>query len=209
MTPLAFGAQLTPRLGAAQLARLRELAETATRSAATSLGAMIDARTSIAAVNVRRVTFAEAQGLMGDPEQPVAAAYLVFEGGLAGQIALVLQRQAALRLVDMLMFQEAGTATEFDDLAASALGEVGNQTGSAFLNTLADSLGLQVRISPPAVVVDMAAAVLNSVVAQASAVSDEIVALDTPFAIEDEETEALFLVIPDPGSLELMAGGLA
>ena len=78
-----------------------------------------------------------------------------------------------------------------------------------FLNALADAMGLTVMISPPAVLVDMAAAVLNTIVAQASMESDEVIAIRTSFAIRGQALAGHFLVLPDAASLRTMAGGLA
>lgn len=196
------------RLSTGQLQRLLSLVSSATSNAGQSLAAMIDQPVTIQALNVRELSFAAAQTLVGDPAEPVVGIYLIFEGGLAGQIALVFDLPTAYRLVDMLMLQEAGTTTALDELSQSALGEVGNQTGSAFLNSLADAMGVQARISPPAVLMDMAAAILNSVVAQVSAQSEKVIMLDTSFTIGQLQASGSLVVIPDQSSLEALVGGL-
>ena len=191
------------------LVRLGDLAALGTDRAAEGLSGMIDQPVTIHTTGVKQVTFAEAQFLAGDPQDTVAAIYLEFEGGLTGNIVLIFDIPSALKLVDLLMMQEAGTTTEIDEMAMSALGEVGNQAGSAFLNALADALGVTAMISPPAVLVDMAAAVLNTIVAQASMVSEEVIAIRTSFSISGNKLAGVFLVLPDSASLRTMAGGLA
>lgn len=191
------------------LGRLGDLAALGTDRAAEGLSGMVDQPVLIDTTGVRQVTFAEAQYLAGDPEDIVAVVYLEFEGGLSGNIVLAFDVPSALILVDLLMMQEPGTSSEIDEMGVSALGEVGNQAGSAFLNALADAMGLTVMISPPAVLVDMAGAVLNTIVAQASMESDEVIAIRTSFSMSGEDLAGFFLVIPDQSSLGTMAGGLA
>jgi chemotaxis protein CheC len=191
------------------LGRLGTLAELGTARAAEGLSGMIDQPVSIGTMGIEQVKFAEAQFLAGDPQDTVAAIYLEFEGGLNGIIVLVFDIPAATTLVDLLMMQEVGTTTEIDEMGISALGEVGNQGGSAFLNALADAMGLSAMISPPAVLLDMAAAVLNTVVTHASMTSEEVIAIRTSFSISGNELSGYFLVLPDSASLQTMAGGLA
>lgn len=191
------------------LGRLKELAELGTMRAAEGLSGMVDQPVQIDTTGVQQGSFSEAQYLAGDPQETVAAVYLEFEGGLNGNIVLAFDVPSALILVDLLMMQEPGTSVEIDEMAGSALGEVGNQAGSAFLNALADAMGLTVMISQPAVLVDMAAAVLNTIVAQASMESDEVIAIRTSFSIRGEALSGFFLVLPDAASLRTMAEGLA
>ena len=191
------------------LGRLKDLAALGTERAAEGLSGMVDQPVLIETMGVEQVTLAEAQDLAGNPQDTVAAVYLEFEGDLNGNIVLVFDVPSALVLVDLLMLQEPGTSTEIDDMAISALGEVGNQAGSAFLNALADAMGLTVMISPPAVLIDMAAAVLNTIVAQASMESDEVIAIRTSFSVSGQALTGFFLVLPDAASLRVMAGGLA
>ena len=191
------------------LGRLKELAELGTMRAAEGLSGMVDQPVQIDTTGVQQGSFSEAQYLAGDPQETVAAVYLEFEGGLNGNIVLAFDVPSALILVDLLMMQEPGTSVEIDEMAGSALGEVGNQAGSAFLNALADAMGLTVMISQPAVLVDMAAAVLNTIVAQASMESDEVIAIRTSFSIRGKALSGFFLVLPDAASLRTMAEGLA
>ena len=62
-----------------------------------------------------------------------------------------------------------------------------------------------IRISTPAVVIDMAAAVLNSIVAEISMQSNRVIMVDTEFKIGGTEAPGMFFFIPDSESLDEMS----
>ena len=196
------------KLSDSQLSRLKGLASNATTNAAATLEAMIGHSVTIDTFEVAELEIDAAQAMLGNPEDPIAGIYLIFDGDITGHMVLTFGLETALRLVDMLMLEELGTTTEIDELSRSALGEVGNQTGSAFLNSVADTLHKDIRISPPAVIIDMAAAVLNSVVAQVSIDSDTVFMVDTAFKIGGTKAPGMFFFIPDSASLDEMSGVL-
>lgn len=117
----------------------------------------------------------------GGPEALVVGIYLGIEGDLSGHLMLLFAAESAAKVVDMLMEQPEGSTQEIDELALSALGEAGNVTGSAYLNTLANRTGLKIIPSAPAVVMDMAGAILQSVVAELYLFGNEVLVVGTEF----------------------------
>jgi len=104
-------------------------------------------------------------------------------------------------LVDMVMSQEEGTTSTLGAMERSALGEVGNLTGTFFLNALAEVTRMNIQPSPPAVMVDMGAAVLDVPLAALAASADEALVIKTIFLDDLRRIEAAFLVMPDMESL--------
>jgi chemotaxis protein CheC len=109
---------------------------------------------------------------------------------------LVLDPKIAYAFVDLLMEQPPDTTQSLGEMEQSALGEMGNIIGSHFLNALADATGLALKPSPPAVMTDMAGALLDIVAADIMLTQDEAFVAETTFHAPDREISGLFFVVP-------------
>jgi chemotaxis protein CheC len=139
--------------------------------------------------------------LIGGAEALTVGVYLRVTGDASGHMVLVYKPQAAYELLDMLLGLAPGTTQEMDEMAESALGEMGNIMGSFFLNSLADSTGMSFFPSPPAVMMDMAGAILNVALAEIMMETDEACIVEAIFGTSDQQVSGTFLVMP---SLELL-----
>ncbi len=132
------------------------------------------------------------------PEAETVGIYLLIEGDLEGQSLLIFGLTDALYLVDMLMGEEPGTTQEMDDVAQSAMAEIGNISLASFLNVLSDRTGHSILPSPPAVIIDMAASILAAVAANtAEFAADQLIILDTVFKDAGRVIQTKFWVIPN------------
>lgn len=143
--------------------------------------------------------------IAGGPEKVVVAVYLGIEGDLNGHLMLLFTQQSGLRVVDMLMEMAPGTTDQLDDLAVSALAELGNICGSSFLNALSDRTGLTIVPTTPVVVVDMAGAILESVVTELYLNGDEVLVVETGF---NGEIPGHYLLMPDQDSMARLVASL-
>ncbi|MFO7275274.1 MAG: chemotaxis protein CheC [Bacillota bacterium] len=137
-------------------------------------------------------------GVAGGPEQVVTAVYVGIQGELQGHVILLFQPEAARAMVDLLLGSPAGTCRELDELGRSALAEVGNICGSAFINAIADHSGLEVRPTPPVLVEDMAGAILQTVAADLLLTGDEVLVVATGF---NGAVPGHFLLMPNTESM--------
>ncbi|MCX7912286.1 MAG: chemotaxis protein CheC [Dehalococcoidales bacterium] len=136
--------------------------------------------------------------LCGGPDTLIIAIYLEISGKTTGQMILVYEPAVAFELVDMLLGQPAGSTQELTELEMSTLGEVGNIMGSFFLNYISDATGIRLLPSPPAVMMDMAGAILDAAVARLMEFGDEVYIIKTVFGSSDRQVSGTFLVVPDP-----------
>jgi chemotaxis protein CheC len=144
-------------------------------------------------------------GIAGGPEQVVVTVYLGIEGDLNGHLMLLFTEESGLRVVDMLMEQPAGTSKALDEIGVSALAETGNVCGSSFLNALSDRTGLKIVPTTPVVLVDMAGAILESVVTELYLNGDEVLVVETGF---NGEIPGHFLLMPDQDSMARLVAAL-
>ncbi len=170
------------------------------------LSGLMGQQIAIEVPNVRIGTKADACDAVGGEESLVLGAYLTISGDITGHVMLLFPERRALECVDLMCGQPAGTTTEPDELAESAIGELGNIVGSAFVNALADDLNLILHPSPPAILHDMAIALVQTVYAEVLSQGGDVVMMDAVFEDEKGRTAGLLIVAPDPVSIERLQG---
>jgi len=186
----------------------QEILEAAILHVAQNLSMMTGRKITIEDPSLEVIPFSEIIEKGGSPEAETVGVYLLIEGDLSGQSLLVFGIQDALYLVDMMMGDEPGTATEMDDLAQSAMAEIGNVSLASFLNVLSDKVGKSTVPSPPAVIIDMAASIMQTVMMNSIMYSTEyLIILNSVFKDEGRVIQASFWVLPNPENsiLEILA----
>jgi len=166
------------------------------------LSGLMGQQISIHVPNVRIGTKADACDAVGGEESLVLGAYLSISGDITGHVMLLFPVARALQCVDLMCGQSPGTTVEPDDLAQSAVGELSNIVGSAFVNALADDLNLILHPSPPTIIHDMAIALVQSVYAEVLSQGGDVVMMDAVFEDEKGRTAGILIVAPDPTSIE-------
>ena len=194
---------------------LKEVLRNAVQRAADGLSEMLGQPVQVTAFQVDAVPIAHIPEYAGDPEAETVGIYLLLRGGLEGQALLLLPLRSALRLARLLLDESAaggredraGKAPGLEESERWALAEVGNLMVTYSLNSVAASLGRQDAFypSPPAVMFDMMAAMLDVIATPVSAQSDDllIVACDLQTAgrrnLDANEIIRVHLwILPDP-----------
>jgi chemotaxis protein CheC len=163
------------------------------------LSQMAGREVKVVSIDIKKVPVKDIPDLFGGPEALIIAIYVEIFGKANGHMVVVYKPEVAFGLVDLLLDQPAGSTKELNDMESSTLGEVGNIMGSFFLNYLSDTTGQRLKPSPPAVMMDMAGAVLDSTLANILAYCDETYVVDTIFGTSDRQVSGTFVIIPDPG----------
>ncbi|MBM3269115.1 MAG: chemotaxis protein CheC [Candidatus Sericytochromatia bacterium] len=191
-----------------QLDALREVGNIGAGNAATALSKLINRRISMSVPKASIIPLGAVHRLVG-PETPVWAIYLQMEGDLNGHLLFLLPEDRALVMVDLLMGREPGTTAQIDELAESALGEVGNILTSNYLIAMGNFVKLDLHPSPPLTANDMAGAVVDTVIAQLAAKSDAVLALETELSVTEANGLVGYLfMFPTPDELPKILGAL-
>jgi chemotaxis protein CheC len=167
-------------------------------NAVIGLSQMAGQEIKIVELNLKKVLVKDIPAMFGGPEALIIAVYLEISGTSNGHMVVVYEPKVAFDLVDMLLGQPSGTSKELTDMERSTLGEMGNIMGSFFLNYISDSTGSRFQPSPPAVMMDMAGAILDAALANVLAFSESTYIVETVFGTNDRQVSGTFLVIPDP-----------
>ena len=195
------------RLGALEdlhLDALREVGNIGAGTAATALSQMIGEPVGMSVPRVRVLALEEVPDGVGGAESLVAAVHLRVVGDAPGHILFIAPLEVARNLAGLLLAgMEPGERDEMglSELERSALQELGNVLTSSYLIALTTLTGLHLEPSPPALGVDMAGALLGTVLAEVSLSTDVALLIETAFEEGGRHAAGDFLFIPTPEAL--------
>ncbi len=172
-------------------------------NAITGLSRMVHRDLVINNIEVRRMPARSMTALFGGPDQLVIGVYLTFTGATNGHILMAHEPSIAYKILDLLMGRKIGTSKSLDEMSKSALGEMGNVTSAYFLNAVADHLQVTLHPSPPAVMMDMAGAIMDMALASILQERDDVFMARTSFGLSDRTIEGNFLIMPNASFLNL------
>jgi len=190
------------------ISALQTVAVEGIHNAARGFAGLVGQTLTVSKPTISLVPLSQIPNMSGGPESEAIGIYLKAEGELSGQIMMIIPYLKALELVDLLLAEPLGTTTHLGSFERSALAEVGNQTGTFFLNSVASITGKSIRPTPPAVMIDMVGAILDIIVATNGGISDKVLLLQAEIMNGDSSINTSFWVIPDMSTLQRIATGV-
>jgi chemotaxis protein CheC len=185
-----------------QLDALRELANIGSGTASTALSGMLGRSVDISVPNAQALPFADAVEAIGEAEAEMTGIVLGIRGELGGTVLLLVAPADADAICGLLGLEPG------DELALSALGEIGNIVGASYINALGAMTGMELEPTPPAAATDMLGAIVASVLASAALTGDVALLLDSNLVVEGEDCTISFLLVPDQGGVDLLLSRL-
>lgn len=195
--------------GTAEAHPWADLVNRGTANAMSGLSQMIGQEIEVTSFGLSRVPVTDIPSRVGGADIAAVGIYLTVSGAADGHIMLLYDPRIAHAFVDLLMMQPIGTTEVLGDMEESALGEMGNIIGAFFLNSLADETGLELWPSPPAVMHDMAGALLDVVTADILLMQDETYLAETSFEVAGQEIDGGFFVMPSEALLDALTEHVA
>lgn len=204
---------------ARQLAAVHQAISVGIECAATQLSAFLGQRVLLAAPrlglcpveelisNALGTAFTETE-TGGEAETVMTGIYLAVTGDVEGHFLILLPPADARQLVAALVAELALNDDQREVMMLSALGEVGNITASSLLNALADATELRITPSCPAVVTDMAGAILELPLLDIAQLAEEALYIETRLTLGGNEIAGSLALIPRPEGLETLIAGL-
>jgi chemotaxis protein CheC len=192
-----------PSLTDPQLDALREIANIGSGNASTALAQTIGTGVDISVPNTLVLPLAEAITAIGPAETPMTGILLGITGDLSAAVLLLTPPSDAQVLYGTFGL-EAGS-----EMAESALAEIGNIVGTAYINALAAITGFAIEPTPPAVVTDMLGAIVSSVLLGSGLDGDRVLLLDTELTLEgDADCAISFVLVPNGSAIDQLLAAL-
>lgn len=188
-----------------RLEALKEIGNIGSGHAATALSNLLQTRISMSVPKVWLVPLEEIEEAMGDMDATRVALYLKVGGEARGKAVFILSISSAEVITATLLGLNEPPDIFQDEMAQSALREVGNILVSSFVIALTQFSGIKLQPSIPALAVDMIGAMIDAVLLEEGEVDDKIVIIDTKLTGLNE-IEGKFLFIPGDGTLNKLLG---
>lgn len=180
-------------LGDAEVEVLTELGNIGAGHAATSLSTLLDQQIDITVPKANFVKIEEIDKYMNN--NIVAGVLLALqdiEGSNSGYLYVMIPEASSNNVVSTLY----GTDEVDEEMYSSAVMEVGNILSSSFCDACAEFMDIILLPSPPNFAMDMAIAVVDSLVSTMAENSDHIILFETALSGE-ANTEVNLLLIPE------------
>jgi chemotaxis protein CheC len=190
-----------------QLDTIREISNIGMGNAATALSQMVGAMVNITVPEALIIDVTDVADVIGGEDVEIAASYVQVVGQARGHLVMAFSIPDAHRIIE-LMAPGANLDVIKDEMARSAVQEIGNILGSSFLRSLSDLTQLNILPTVPAVAVDYAGSIVNYVVASLYEITEKLVVVRTNFDLGGESVAGHCIFIPEPGSLRVILESL-
>ena len=193
---------------------LKEVGNIGAGHAATALSTLLNKKIDMKVPRVRVVSFDEVMDLAGGADNVVASVFLRIEGEAPGSMFFILPLPQAEKYIGQLTNNHSFSFSDGqeNELALSALQELGNILSGSYLSSLSDFTKLSLYPSVPALSIDMVGAVVSFGLLELSQVSDYAIVIDTALDEEDaqmpDSVNGHFFLLPDPDSFHIIFSAL-
>lgn len=140
---------------------LKEAGNIASGHAMTSLSQLMNLTLNMSVARVRVEKIQEFPKILGDPEEVIAGILINVYGDLNATLLVAFEIESAIGIVNHMLGENLKTFEAFDEMAYSALSEVGNILAGSYLSALNTFIGLKLDVSVPQIAIDMMGAILS------------------------------------------------
>ena len=190
-----------------QLDALREIGNIGSGHATTALSTLLQRRIDMSVPKVWAIPFEQIAAIIGQLDTPQATIYVKVEGEAPGKAVFFFPVESAEIVVQTLLGSNEPLDLYTDEMAQSALKEVGNILVSSFLMALTQFSGIPLQPSVPALAVDMIGASLEAIFLEEGMLNDTVLFIDTQLT-GIPKIEGQFIFLPDEGSLKKLLGAM-
>lgn len=187
---------------------LREIGNIGAGNAATSLAQMLNQPVDMSLPKVNLVEFNAVADAVGGPEALNYGVLINLEGDISGMIMFLLNKEFAHMVLNILMGEHYGTFEDMDEMALSAIQEVGNILSAAYVKSIAELSGLRIELSPPSVSIDMSGALLSVPIIRFGEIGEKVLFIEENFSSQDESVASNMILFAEIESLNLILGKL-
>ncbi len=187
---------------------LKEIGNIGAGNAMTALSQMLGTKVDMHVPQVELLEFNEVGAVMGGEEQIMVGVFLGVEGDITGSMLFLVEQKSAKHLINKVMMGMGNPdSEEFSEMELSAMQEIGNIITGAYLNSLSTLTNLCIYPSPPALTVDMAAAILSVPAVEFGIYGDNILLIQSQF-FDEVEIDGYFILVPDIDSYQKILAAL-
>ena len=180
---------------------MKEISSIGTSHAATALSKLLQREIRISIPEINILGYEETVDRLGYIEELVTATLVRMSNEIDGLMLFVFKMDLANAVLGKLIGTEYQSFEELDELAYSALEEVGNIIICSYVNAFTQLGGVQIDLSVPSSTVNMLGGVLTVPMAEYGYVTDKLMYINAEFIVDGEKLSDGLLMLPDIESL--------
>ena len=180
---------------------MKEISSIGTSHAATALSKLLQREIRISIPEINILGYEETVDRLGYIEELVTATLVRMSNEIDGLMLFVFKMDLANAVLGKLIGMEYQSFEELDELAYSALEEVGNIIICSYVNAFTQLVGVQIDLSVPRSTVNMLGGVLTVPMAEYGYVTDKLMYINAEFIVDGEKLSDGLLMLPDIESL--------
>jgi len=184
-----------------RLSAIKELANIGLGHATTAIAELTQKPFNMSVPRAEEVGLEQIPLIVGGREEQTVGIYMSVEGDITGHIAFMFPWNSAVKIWTMILGYAPQSAEQVGELEASVMLEIGNIVNSSFLNAISDMTDFKLHATPPMVSIEMAAAILQSIVLEAYSVDHCALSIETRIIDEAGGAEGYFVYIPSEQGL--------
>jgi chemotaxis protein CheC len=185
-----------------QLDALKEIGNIGAGNAATALSQMVGRRVDMSVTKVQVLRTEAIAAYLGGMEQNVAAVHMPIYGEICGVALVFFPLERVGELSGMLVGQKEPDPLHLSEIGLSAIKELGSILTGAYLSALFRLMNLQMIHGVPGLAMDMAQAVLDTVLVELEQKEEIAIVIETQFLETNRALTGSFFLLPEPGSLK-------
>jgi len=191
-----------PPITDAQQSALSQVAESISEKATDAFSKLLGTEVTAKVPELEVLPLGEAVERLGSPAEQVTVAWLPVVGQIEASVLLLFDPEGEKELYDILGLEPD------TEIARSALQEMANIIGTQYVFGIAESCGMTFEPEPPEVAEGMLGAVLSTVLAMSTVMTNYAVLVDTQLKVAKANCTVRFLFIPSDSSVEALINSL-
>ena len=180
---------------------MKEISSIGTSHAATSLSKLLQKEIRISIPEVSILGYEETVERMGQMEELVAATLVQMSNEVNGLVLFVFKKDMMNAVLEKLIGKCYDSFEEIDELAYSALEEVGNIIICSYVNAFTQLVGVEIDLSVPSSTVNMLGGILTVPIAEYGYETDKLMYINAEFIMDGVRLSDGLLMLPDIESL--------
>ena len=180
---------------------MKEISSIGTSHAATSLSKLLQKEVRISIPEVSVLGYAETVNRIGDIEELVAATLVQMSNEVNGLMLFIFKLDLANVVLEKLIGTRYESFEQLDELAYSALEEIGNIIICSYVNAFTQLVGVEIDLSVPSSTLNMLGGILTVPIAEYGYETDKLMYINAEFIIDGKKLSDGLLMLPDIASL--------
>ena len=180
---------------------MKEISSIGTSHAATALSKLLQKEVRISIPEVSVLGYEETVNQIGNIEELVVATLVQMSNEINGLMLFIFKMDLANEVLGRLIGRSYQSFEEMDELAYSALEEVGNIIICSYVNAFTQLVGVEIDLSVPSSTINMLGGILTVPIAEYGYEPDKLMYINAEFIIEGTKFSDGLLMLPDIASL--------